>query len=158
MLPRVWSGACECQHLNLMTPPPPGPPPLCPPAILSFRLVRNVCPLHPLSCPKNESDDNRLCFERHMVSTLQALRGGWEVLLATMDVFLNEPVIEWVSEGGADERQRKKKKRSNGEKLSTWYIDIVFSASIKLCGCCCLSRSFYFVILGHAKYDGGCQV
>lgn len=40
-----------------------------------------------------------------MVSTLQALRGGAEVLLATMDVFLNEPVMEWMSEG-ADQRQK----------------------------------------------------
>lgn len=44
---------------------------------------------------------------RHMVSTLQALRGGWEVLLSTMDVFLNEPVIEWVE--GVGQRQNNDK-------------------------------------------------
>lgn len=43
-----------------------------------------------------------------MVSTLQALRSGSEVLLATMDVFLNEPVMEWISVG-ADRRQKKSK-------------------------------------------------
>lgn len=43
-------------------------------------------------------------FPRHMMSTLQALRGGREVLLSTMDVFLNEPVIDWLkvkTEGGS---------------------------------------------------------
>lgn len=35
-----------------------------------------------------------------MVSTMQALRDGREVLLATMDVFLNEPVIDWVETTG----------------------------------------------------------
>ncbi len=49
-----------------------------------------------------------------MVSTLQALRGGSEVLLATMDVFLNEPVMDWITEG-ADRRQKKASKRGNGE-------------------------------------------
>lgn len=44
-----------------------------------------------------------------MVSTLQALRSGSEVLLATMDVFLNEPVMDWISEG-ADRRQKKSKR------------------------------------------------
>lgn len=42
-----------------------------------------------------------------MVSTLQALRMGREVLLATMDVFLNEPVIDWME--GTAERQNEKK-------------------------------------------------
>lgn len=44
-----------------------------------------------------------------MVSTLQALRGGSEVLLATMDVFLNEPVMDWISKG-TDGRQKKTKR------------------------------------------------
>ncbi|CAB1116123.1 unnamed protein product [Ectocarpus sp. CCAP 1310/34] len=48
-----------------------------------------------------------------MVSTLQALRGGREVLLATMDVFLNEPVMDWISEGV--ERRQAKTKRGGGE-------------------------------------------
>lgn len=43
-----------------------------------------------------------------MVSTLEALRGGWEVLLSTMDVFLNEPVLDWVGDG-ADERQKSRR-------------------------------------------------
>lgn len=43
-----------------------------------------------------------------MVSTLQALRSGSEVLLATMDVFLNEPVMDWISEGA--DRQKKSKR------------------------------------------------
>ncbi|CAM9347147.1 unnamed protein product, partial [Choristocarpus tenellus] len=43
----------------------------------------------------------------HMISTMQALRGGWEVLLSTMDVFLNEPIIDWVE--GVTNRQRGKK-------------------------------------------------
>eukprot|EP00903_Cladosiphon_okamuranus_P011333 g10683.t1 len=49
----------------------------------------------------------------HMVSILQALRGGSEVLLATMDVFLNEPVLDWISEG-ADRRQNNSK-RGDGD-------------------------------------------
>ncbi|CAM9754681.1 unnamed protein product [Ectocarpus sp. 6 AP-2014] len=48
----------------------------------------------------------------HMVSTLQALRAGREVLLATMDVFLNEPVMDWISEGV--ERRQAKTKRGGG--------------------------------------------
>ncbi|CAN0411796.1 unnamed protein product, partial [Hapterophycus canaliculatus] len=40
-----------------------------------------------------------------MVSTLQALRGSSEVLLATMDVFLNEPVMDWIGQG-TKERQK----------------------------------------------------
>lgn len=55
--------------------------------------------------------------ERHMVSTLQALRGGSEVLLATMDVFLNEPVMEWISEG-TQKRQKTPAKKGGG--LSFW--------------------------------------
>lgn len=51
-----------------------------------------------------------------MVSTLQALRGGSEVLLATMDVFLNEPVMDWISEG-ADDRQKSSKRGRGGGKL-----------------------------------------
>lgn len=47
-----------------------------------------------------------------MVSTLQALRTGREVLLSTMDVFLNEPVIDWLE--GAAERQ---KERKEGNKI-----------------------------------------
>ncbi|CAM9867085.1 unnamed protein product, partial [Ectocarpus fasciculatus] len=54
----------------------------------------------------------------HMVSTLQALRGGREVLLATMDVFLNEPVMDWISEG-VDRRQAKTK-RGGGEAVVVW--------------------------------------
>lgn len=46
-----------------------------------------------------------LAYHRHMVSTLQALRGGQEVLLATLDVFLNEPVVDWLNEG-VEERQQ----------------------------------------------------
>lgn len=34
------------------------------------------------------------------MSTLQALRDGREVLLSTMDVFLNEPVIDWLETKG----------------------------------------------------------
>lgn len=49
---------------------------------------------------------------RHMVSTLQALRGGSEVLLATMDVFLNEPVMDWISK---DTGQRQNKSKRDGE-------------------------------------------
>lgn len=36
-----------------------------------------------------------------MMSTLQALRDGREVLLSTMDVFLNEPVIDWLETKGS---------------------------------------------------------
>lgn len=51
---------------------------------------------------------------RHMVSTLQALRGGSEVLLATMDVFLNEPVMDWTKE---DTGRRQNKTKRGGEPL-----------------------------------------
>ena len=46
-----------------------------------------------------------------MISTLQALRGSQEVLLATLDVFLNEPVIDWLSHGAGD----RQKGRGKGE-------------------------------------------
>lgn len=53
-----------------------------------------------------------------MVSTLQALRGNWEVLLSTMDVFLNEPVIEWVE--GVGQRQN----NDQGEFLHTAEVSV----------------------------------
>eukprot|EP00752_Nemacystus_decipiens_P003549 g3275.t1 len=76
------------------------------PEMLPFRLTNQFQNLlQPL--------DSVGLLKGHMVSTLQALRSGREVLLATMDVFLNEPVMGWINEG-ADRRQ-KNSRRGGGD-------------------------------------------
>ncbi|CAM9285642.1 unnamed protein product [Discosporangium mesarthrocarpum] len=51
----------------------------------------------------------------HMVSTMQALRGGRETILSTMDVFLNEPIIDWL-EGVANRQGGKEIKHKSEER------------------------------------------
>lgn len=63
--------------------------------------------------------------ERHMVSTLQALREGSEVLLATMDVFLNEPVMDWISEGTQNRQKNTAKK--GGEFPLLWSMGVTIA-------------------------------
>lgn len=76
-----------------------------PPATFSCAVPRAA----PLTAPAILWYSCVVFTQRHMVSTLQALRSGAEVLVATMDVFLNEPVVDWISDG-VDERQKKSKR------------------------------------------------
>lgn len=38
-------------------------------------------------------------FERTMVHALQALRDNADILLSTMDIFINEPSLDWIVSG-----------------------------------------------------------